>query len=252
MESNREIRVFRDFVDLSRHAAERFLQTAQESVAARQHFCAALSGGSTPRSLFQLLAEHEFSWRIPWSATHLFQVDERTVPPDHPQSNYKMIREALLEHTPLPAGHFHRMEAESSNLEQAAADYSQEIAATLRPTPASWPRFDLILLGMGPDGHTASLFPGTAALDERSAWVTPNHVPQLNTWRLTLTYPVLNAAREVIFFVAGEDKAGTLRRVLHPESPADTFPCQGINPTDGQLRWYLDHAAAKLLPEGAT
>ncbi|HUI43055.1 MAG TPA: 6-phosphogluconolactonase [Terriglobia bacterium] len=250
MALNREIRVFRDLGELSRRAAERFLQAAQESVAARQFFSAALSGGSTPRSLFQLLAEHEFSWRIPWAATHLFQVDERTVPPDHPESNYKMIREALLEHTPLPAGHFHRMKAEPPNLGEAAAEYAREIAASLRPPPAGWPRFDLVLLGMGPDGHTASLFPGTAALDERSAWVTPNHVPQLNTWRLTLTYPVLNAAREVIFFVAGEDKAGTLRRVLHPESPADSFPCQGVIPSDGPLRWYLDQAAAKLLPEG--
>ena len=251
MARNYEMRIFPNRDDLNRGAAERFLEIARESVAERRLFCAALSGGSTPRPLFELLAQEEYSWKIPWAASHLFQVDERTVPPDHAQSNYRMIREALLERTPLPAGHFHRMAAELPDLQEAARAYSTEMAETLHPAPGTWPRFDLVLLGLGPDGHTASLFPDTAALKERELWVTPNEVPQLQTRRLTLTYPVINAAREAIFFVAGEDKAATLRRVLYPSSPADVLPAQGVQLAEGEVRWYLDGAAAKDLPKTA-
>jgi 6-phosphogluconolactonase len=251
MASNVETRIFENRDELNRGSAERFLAIALESVSSRGQFCAALSGGSTPRPLYQLLALDEFSWRIPWTATHLFQVDERTVPPDHPQSNYRMIRETLLDHTPLPARHFHRMAAELADLDEAARSYSSAIATTLRPAPGEWPKFDLVLLGLGPDGHTASLFPGTAALDERKLWVTPNEVPQLHTRRLTLTYPVINAAREAMFLVAGEEKAEIVRRVLHPASPADSFPAQGVQLEDGYVRWYLDEAAAKLLTDGS-
>jgi 6-phosphogluconolactonase len=243
-----EIHIFRDLDELSHRAAERFVEAAEETVAARRPFYAAISGGSTPRAMFGLLATTDYVLRFPWVSTQFFQVDERTVPPNHPDSNYCMIREAMLNPAPLPPENFHRMRAESPDLESAAHEYAHEIAEVLHPRGGAWPRFDLIHLGLGPDGHTASLFPGTAALDEEKCWVVPNHVAALNTWRLTLTYPVINAAREVIFVVDGEDKADVLRRVLYPESPDDRFPAQEIAPRDGPLRWYLTASAARLLP----
>jgi 6-phosphogluconolactonase len=247
-----EIHIFRDLPELSRRAAERFVEAAEETVAARRPFYAALSGGSTPRTMFSLLSTTDLALRLPWNFLHLFQVDERTVPPDHPDSNYRMIREALLDHAPLPTENFHRMRAESGDLESAAHNYAHEIATVLHPHGKPWPRFDLVQLGLGPDGHTASLFPETEALGEEKRWVVPNHVPKLNTWRLTLTYPVLNAAREIVFIVDGEDKAEVARRVLYPESPEDRFPAQGIGPREGQLRWYLTAAAARLLPRSVS
>lgn len=243
-----EIYVFRDLEEMSHRAAGRFVEAAEEIVAGRRPFYAALSGGSTPRTAFALLASTDFALRFPWNSTHFFQVDERTVPPDHPDSNFRMIREAMLDRAPLPPEGFHRMRAESPDLESAAHDYAHEIAEALHPLHGAWPRFDLIQLGLGPDGHTASLFPGTAALDEEKRWVVPNRVPKLNTKRMTLTYPVINAAQEIIFLVDGEDKADVLRRVLYPESPEDRFPAQGIAPREGQLRWYLTQSAARLLP----
>ncbi len=244
-----EIEVFRDLDELSHRAAERFVEAAEETVAARRPFYAALSGGSTPRTMFSLLATTDFALRFPWNSTHFFQVDERTVPPDHPDSNYRMIREAMLDRAPLPPENFHRMRAESPDLESAAHDYAHEIAERMHPLGGAFPRFDLIQLGLGTNGHTASLFPGTAALDETKRWVVPNHVPEMHTWRLTLTYPVINAAREVIFLVDGEGKADVLRRVVYPESPEDRFPAQGVAPREGQLRWYLTESAARLLPK---
>ncbi len=205
----------------------------------------ALSGGTTPKLLFELLASPNFQGRVRWSNLQLFQVDERCVPPDDPQSNYRMIRQALLESVPLPAENFHRMAAECPDREQAAREYAEELARVLHPAPGEWPRLDLVFLGMGPDGHTASLFPGSHALDERSAWVAPNFVAKLDSFRLTLTLPVLNAAAHVIFLVAGADKAETLRQVL--EGPEGRFPAQLIQPARGRLSWFLDESAAHLL-----
>jgi 6-phosphogluconolactonase len=242
-----EIRVFPTRDELNCATADRFCLAAQRRLGAGSLFCAALSGGLTPRELYQLLAEPGFARQIPWDATHLFQVDERAVPPGDPESNFGMIREAMLARAPLPSEHFHRMAAESQDLEEAARRYSQEIAEVMRPGPREWPRFDLILLGLGPDGHTASLFPGSAALEERERWVVPNYVEKLKAWRLTLTLPVINSAAEVIFLLSGPDKAEIVRRVLHPASPADSFPAQRVQPASGQLRWYLDQSAARLL-----
>jgi len=244
-----EIEVSRDLDEMSRRAADRFVEAAEETVAGRRPFYAALSGGSTPRTTFSLLAGTDFALRFPWNSTRFFQVDERSVPPDHRDSNFRMIREAMLDRAPLPPEDFHRMRAESADLESAAHDYAHEIAVALHPLGGLWPRFDLIQLGLGPDGHTASLFPGTAALEEEKRWVVPNHVTKLSTWRMTLTYPVINAAREIIFLVDGADKADVLRRVLYPESPEDRFPAQGIAPREGQLRWYLTESAARFLPK---
>jgi 6-phosphogluconolactonase len=182
---------------------------------------------------------------VKWTNVHLFQVDERCVPPDDVQSNYRMIRHAMLETSPLPAENFHRMAAERPDRETAAREYAEELSRVLRPASGEWPRLDMVFLGMGPDGHTASLFPGSPALAERTEWVVPNFVAKLNSFRLTLTLPVLNAAAHVIFLIAGEDKAETLRQVL--EGPDGQFPAQLINPSRGRLSWFLDKSAAKLL-----
>ncbi len=242
---NPEIRIFDGLEPLSWAAATRLEEQARVKAIEKKPLTVALSGGSTPKLLFELLASPNFQGRIRWSNLHLFQVDERCVPPDDLQSNYRMIRQALLESVPLPEGNFHRMAAERPDRDQAAQEYGEEIAQVLHPAPEEWPRFDLILLGMGPDGHTASLFPGSQALQERRAWVTPNFAPKLNSFRLTLTLPVLNAAAHVIFLVAGGDKAETLQQVL--EGPAGQFPAQLIQPANGKLSWFLDESAAHLL-----
>jgi len=174
-------------------------------------------------------------------------VDERCVPPDHPDSNYKMIRTALLDYVPIPPLNFHRMVAENPDRDAAAHQYSQEMAQVLNPTGAQWPQLDLVFLGMGSDGHTASLFPGSPALDERVLWVCPNFSQRLGAFRLTLTYPVLNAAAHVVFLVAGADKAETLRDVLKGPPRLSLLPAQGVQPAGGRLTWLLDQAAARSL-----
>jgi len=240
-----EIRIFDGLEPLSWAAATRLEEQARVKAIEKKPFSVALSGGSTPKLLFELLASSSFQGRIRWSNLQIFQVDERCVPPDDPQSNYRMIRHALLESVPLPAENFHRMAAERPDREQAAREYAGELAQVLRPAPGEWPRLDLVFLGMGPDGHTASLFPGSPALNERTEWVTPNFAAHLNSFRLTLTLPVLNAAAHVIFLVAGADKAETLRQVL--EGPEGRFPAQLIQPVRGRLSWFLDEGAARLL-----
>jgi 6-phosphogluconolactonase len=243
--SNPEIRIFENLQDLSWAAATRFEEQARVKTLEKKPFSVAVSGGSTPKLLFELLANPGFQGRVRWSNVQLFQVDERCVPPDDAQSNYRMIRQALLEAVPLPPENFHRMTAELPDRDEAARAYAEEIARVLHPAPGEVPRFDLIFLGMGPDGHTASLFPGSPALGENSAWVAPNYAAQLNSHRLTLTLPVLNAAAHVIFLVAGADKAETLLQVL--EGPAGHFPAQLIQPTNGTLSWFLDESASHLL-----
>jgi 6-phosphogluconolactonase len=246
-----EVHIFPNLEELSQHAASRFEKLSNQLAADGKIVTVALSGGSTPKRLYELLATPEFSNPMPWERIHFFQVDERCVPPDDAQSNYRMIRQALLEHAPIPNENFHRMEAERANLEDAARRYALEIASILAPAPGEWPRFDLILLGMGPDGHTASLFPGSRALGEHSAWVCPNYIEKFHAHRLTLTLPVINAATEVIFLVAGSDKTETLRRVLRPESEKEALPAQMVRPSRGCLAWFLDAAAARPMTTGS-
>lgn len=240
-----EIKIFPDLEVLSLAAARRFEEVANLHVAQNKTFSAALSGGSTPKRLYQLLASP--GHHIPWERVELFQVDERCVPPDHPESNYKMIREALLEHVPIPTSNFHRMTAENPDRDEAARKYAQEMAQVLKPGKGEWPRLDLLLLGMGPDGHTASLFPDSEALDERVLWVRPNFSARVGNFRLTLTLPVLNAASEVIFLISGADKAETLREVMEGPPRHSQLPAQAVQPAHGRLTWYLDQAAARLL-----
>lgn len=242
-----EIKVFPDLEQMSHQAANRFVRIANQRVAENRLFTVALSGGSTPRRLYEILGSPPTAQRIPWANTQLFQVDERCVPPDHVDSNYRMIHEALVSHGAVPESNFHRMAAELADHEEAARQYAEEIRRVLRPKFTEWPRLDLVLLGMGPDGHTASLFPGSDALDVQVLWVAPNYVEKFKTYRLTLTLPILNAAASIIFLVAGADKAETVRQVLDAAGEPDRFPAQRIRPTNGQVGWYLDEAAAALL-----
>jgi 6-phosphogluconolactonase len=245
-----DIHIVADARALSWAAAEEFVRQAREAVRARGVFTVALSGGSTPRSLYTLLAsEDEASFRaqLPWDEMHFFWGDERHVPPDHPDSNYRMAHEAMLAKVPVPAANVHRIKTENPDARQAADEYEQDLRTFFRLAPTQLPRFDLVLLGMGPDGHTASLFPGTDAVHEQTRLVVAPWVEQFHSYRVTLTPPVLNNAACVTFLVSGGDKAATLRAVLEGDYRSDRFPSQAIRPTQGRLLWLVDRAAAGLL-----
>ena len=234
---------------LARRAAFHFVEMVSESDEANGRARVAISGGSTPKAAFQMLADpnQPFLKRMPWEDLELFFVDERTVPPDHSESNYRMTKEALLDHIPLHAQQVHRMEGELPP-EEAAARYESELRNTFRLEGAEVPRFDLISLGMGDDGHTASLFPHTAAIHEMGRLVVANQVPQKDTWRITLTWPVINHARSVFFLIAGADKAQRVHEVFTGGRDPERLPSQLIWPTSGILTLFLDKAAAALLP----
>jgi 6-phosphogluconolactonase len=241
--------VERDGAALARRAAEQFVEVVRDAVGRRRKARIAVSGGSTPKATFQLLADASQPWRaqMPWESLELFWVDERTVPPDDPESNYRMTREALLEHVPLKPEQVHRMEGELEP-EVAAARYESLLRNTFRLEGAQTPRFDLVALGMGDDGHTASLFPHTAAINEIGRLVTANQVPQKNTWRITLTWPVINQASSVFFLIGGTDKAAVLSEVFTGPRDPERLPSQLIWPSSGILTLILDKAAAAHLP----
>jgi 6-phosphogluconolactonase len=235
---------------LARRAAQYFLEMAGEAVQARGRARIAISGGSTPKATFALLADPNRPWRahMPWENLDLYWVDERCVPPDHPDSNYRMTREAMLDHVPLKPEQIHRIEGELSP-DAAAATYETELRNSFRLEGAESPRFDLVALGMGPDGHTASLFPNTEALHELGRLAVANHVPQQKeSWRITLTWPVINHASSVFFLIAGTDKAAVLNEVLTGPRDVERLPSQLIWPASGILTLILDKAAAALLP----
>ena len=214
---------------------------AAESIAARGRFTIALAGGGTPRPIYARLAAADHAARIDWGKVYVFFSDERCVPPDDAASNYRMAREALLDHVSLPPGNVHRMRGEDDPT-LAATAYEQELCALFDASAA--PAFDLICLGMGDDGHTASLFPGTAALEESTRWVVAQHVEALLSWRLTLTPALINAARHVAFLVEGAGKSETLWRVLEGPYQPDVLPAQLIQPISGQTHWFVEAAAA--------
>ena len=242
------VRLFPDAEAVSRAAAEEFVRRAAEAVAARGRFAVALSGGSTPKRMYELLAEAPLRSQVDWGRADLFWGDERCVRPDDKDSNYRMAREAMLSRLPIPPSRVRRMEAERPDRDAAARDYQAVIARVFGVAPDGLPpAFDLILLGMGPDGHTASLFPETPALGEATRWVVPNHAPKPPADRLTLTYPILNNAREVLFLVAGADKAERLTEVLEGPDDPRRLPSQRVRPTNGVLAWYVDRAAAARL-----
>ena len=240
-----DVRIYPNLDELSRAAARVFSERAERVLETKGIFFAALSGGTTPRRLYELLASP--SIRLPWDKIHLFQVDERCVPPDSPESNYGMVRAAFLSRTSFPEANFHRIKGERLDREAAAREYAEELAHAMGVKPGEWPRFDLILLGMGPDGHTASLFPDSPGLNERTRWVCPNFSEPLKAERLTLTLPVLNAAAEIIFLVAGGDKAETLRAVLKGSVADAGLPSSLVAPARGSVTWLVDETAARLL-----
>lgn len=237
-----------DAAALARRAAQYFAEMIDEAVEARGHARIAISGGSTPKATFALLADRNQPWfnRMPWDKLDLFWVDERCVPPDDQESNYRMTREAMLDQVPLRPEQIHRMEGELEP-EEAAGRYESGLRNGFRLEGAEIPRFDLVQLGMGPDGHTASLFPHTEALNEMSRLVVANHVPQMNSWRITLTWPVINHARSV-FFLIGGDKAAVLKEVLTGRKDVERLPSQLIRPASGILTLILEKSAASLLP----
>ena len=245
--NRRDIFVCRDPEEVSQRAADLFVRLADEAVSSTGRFAVALSGGSTPRLLYALLAANEFGQQVPWSRIHLFWGDERCVAPDHPESNYRMAREVLLDKAPIPAQNIHRMPAELDDYTRASVAYEQTLREFFELAAEELPIFDLILLGMGEDGHTASLFPGTTALAENERLVASNYVEKLGTYRLTLTVPVINHAANVVFLVSGKSKASMLKEVLEGEHQPQRFPSQLIRPVEGKLVFIVDREAGKEL-----
>lgn len=232
-------------------AAARFVQLSDRFAKAEGKFCVALAGGSTPLPLYRLLATSPLRERIPWSRVHLFWGDERAVPPTHPESNYGAAHRELLTRVPLPAENVHRMVAEAADLDGAARQYASTLRRHLRLDDAGYPRFHLVLLGLGTDGHTASLFPDERAPENTAAWVVVTTAPGATgpaARRLTLTLGVLNAAHHVIFMVTGREKADVLWHVV--EDPAANLPAQRVRPRQGERLILADAAAAIRLLSG--
>jgi 6-phosphogluconolactonase len=242
------VEIFPSSVDMTRAAANLFAAGAAEAVSLRGRFTAALSGGRTPVELYTLLAKAPLASQIPWARVHLLWSDERCVPPDHPDSNYRMVRELLLNHVPIPPANVHRMSGEMDPAE-AAARYEEQLRELFMPHGNGFPIFDFILLGLGEDGHTASLLPGTRAMHESARWVLGHYVDAQKGWRITLTPPVINAARKVVFIVAGAGKAAVLRDLLEGPYQPDFLPAQVVRPDGGELLWMIDRDAAALLKE---
>lgn len=239
------IRVFPDPASLAEAAARHIVERAQSAIDARGVFSLVLSGGSTPRDLHLRLASAPFKDKIDWARVHVFFGDERGVPPDDAQSNYRMADETLLSRVPIPRKQIHRLRGELQPAEAASA-YERELKEFFGHEP---PRFDLILLGMGDNGHCASLFPGGQAVREQERWVVAEFIDELNMWRLTLTPVVINLAREVVFLVAGANKAEMLQEVLQGPFAPDERPSQIVRPSPGEVIWMVDAAAAsKLTP----
>lgn len=250
MSSPVEVRRLTTPQDLFQAAAEEVIRSATDAVAKRGRFTIALSGGSTPRNLYTLIAANA-SATLPWDKMFFFWGDERHVPPDSPDSNYRMAKESLLSKVPIPPANIFPVPAENPDAAQVADIYEQTLRKFFAVAPGEFPRFDLILLGMGPDGHTASLFPETAALQEKSRLVVANWVEKLGGSRITFTLPLLNSARCVTFLVSGTDKAAALHEVLEGNAPADKYPSRLVQPSDGKLIWFVDRAAASELSAAA-
>lgn len=238
-----------DGAALAQRTAQQFVEVAEQAASRQGRARIAISGGSTPKAAFQLLADPKQPWlkRMPWDKLEIYWVDERTVPPDHPESNYRMTREALLDHVPLEPEQVHRMEGELEP-EVAAARYESLLRNNFRLEGAESPRFDLIALGMGDDGHTASIFPHTEAIHTLGRLVTANQVPQKDTWRITLTWPVINQGSSVFFLIGGQNKAELVKEVFTGPRDPERLPSQLIWPASGILTLVLDKDAASLLP----
>ena len=233
-----QVRVFQDIASLAQAAAKQFVELAAQAIDDHQRFLVALSGGNTPKPLYELLATDAFADRIDWTRVEIFFADERCVPPDHLHSNYLMARLVLLDNVPIPPGNVHRIRGGLPPTDAALA-YHNELGSALSRDG----RLDLILLGMGPDGHTASLFPGSVALEEKDTDVVAIYVEHMHSWRVTLTLSALNAATNILFLVSGVGKAPVLARVFSGE----TLPAGLVRPDVGTLTWFVDEEAASLV-----
>jgi 6-phosphogluconolactonase len=251
MTTAHEIEIFADAHDLADAVAHRFVSAANAAIQARGEFIVALSGGATPRPVYARLAAEPCASRLDWSRIQFAWCDERCVPPNHESSNFRMVRETLLDEVDVPEANVHRIRGEDDPA-HAAATYERVLRAVLRtpsgpPRTAPGSRLDFVLLGLGNDGHTASLFPGATSLQANARWVAAEYVHTLSSWRVTLTTSVINAAAQIAFVVSGVEKAEIVRNVLESPNRQEPLPAQLIVPVDGRVFWLLDvHAAAKL------
>ncbi len=246
---NREILIFSQIEELNNFAAEKFIEIGSDAIKNVNKFSVALAGGSTPKSLYQLLSSDKFKNKIDWSKVFFFFGDERDVLPDAEESNFRMAHESLLKPLQIPEKNVFRWQTE---LENPAAKYESVIRKFFDSDNTGLPRFDLILLGMGDDGHTASLFPFTEALNETEKIAAANFVENFNTTRLTLTFPAINKARNIIFLISGAGKAETLKEVLEGEFQPLKLPSQNVKPENGKLFWLIDEKAAQFLKTSNT
>ena len=245
--TRREIIICKDGDELNRNAAAQFIALGGDAIARSGRFAVALSGGSTPAALYSLLASVDFRDRVDWPRVHFFWGDERCVPPDHPDSNFRMAQENLLARIQLPATNIHRILGEQEP-RQAVTAYEAELKNFFGAGGGALPRFDLILLGLGDDGHTASLFPGSSALAETERLVTAVYIEKLRSHRLTLTLPVINAAAQVVFLVSGKSKKAIVSEVLGSDRASSRYPAATVRPSDGSLTWLITADAAEDLP----
>ncbi|PYY04472.1 MAG: 6-phosphogluconolactonase [Acidobacteria bacterium] len=247
--SKPSIHVLEDLQQVAAAATDEFVARAKRAISHHGRFTVALSGGSTPKTMHSILAERSAKnpKLVDWSRVQILFGDERHVPPDHADSNYRMAKETLLSKVPIPAANIHRIHTENPDAAKAAGEYDRELVKVFQlKGDDQLPRFDLIFLGMGPDGHTASLFPGTTAVHELKKRVVANWVPKFNTWRVTFTRPVINQAECVLLMVCGKDKAQPFSEVIGQGSP-DVYPVKYVQPTHGELIWLVDRAAAATL-----
>jgi len=247
LNSKKNIHVYPDKKALITATAEKIIYSIEQSVKDNGLCNIALTGGNTPRDLYSMLATDTYKKRVDWNCVHLFWGDERTVPPENPDSNFGMARQTLLKHIKLPQDNIHRIKGEITP-EDAAKEYSSLIHGHFKEAP---PRFDLILLGLGEDGHIASLFPGTAAIEENIKTVVAVFVPKLDTWRISLTLPVINTAKEIMFLVSGSSKSKIMQQIMNIEEPAKDVPATLVNPKDGTVHWLLDSEAVALINKNA-
>ena len=244
----REVYILKDNAAIARRAAQEFVKLAQSAVQQHGSFSVALSGGSTPKLLYSLLAtDPDLRAKVPWDKMQLFFGDERHVAPDDPQSNFKMASESMITKAPLKPEQVHRMKGEYSDAERAAKEYEQDLRTHFHLKDAELPRLDLVLAGMGDEGHTLSLFPGTKALHAQGRAVVRNWVGKLYTERITLTAPAANNAEMILFMVAGKEKALALKGVLEGPYEPEQLPAQLLQPTNGKLLWLVDQAAGSML-----
>jgi 6-phosphogluconolactonase len=245
--NGREIEIFPSIEELNNFALEQIVRLSAEAIGKRGIFTIALSGGSTPRKLYEMLAQESLQGLINWHQVHFFFGDERHVPRDSEESNFRMANEALFSKIAVPHQNIHRFQTEESNAEIVAEKMENELREFFGLAENEFPHFDLILLGMGTDGHTASLFPGTSSLKETKRLVAENYVEKFQTFRFTFSVPTINHARDIIFLIAGEDKADVLRETLEGEDNFENFPARLINPLEGTLQFLIDKKAASKL-----